>query len=370
MVCDVLTLANTGVRGLQPYQPGKPVEELERELGLQDVVKLASNENPLGPSSFALAAANKALADMHLYPDASGYLLKAALSEKLGVSSAQITLGNGSNEVLDLIARVFLDQASSAVFSQYAFIVYPIAVQAAGAKALVAPAQDWGHDLDAMLAAIADDTRLIFIANPNNPTGNYLPGDKIAAFLDAVPENIIVVLDEAYVEYVSEGDAVDGLQMLASYPNLIVTRTFSKAYGLAGLRLGYSISSPEIADLLNRVRAPFNVSVPAMAAGVAALNDDDYIEKSRLINTQGQQQLSAGLEALSIAYIPSMGNFICAQMPGPAMPYYQELLQRGVIVRPVGVYGMPNHLRISVGLPEQNERFLSALAQVLEQGPL
>lgn len=370
MVCDVLTLANKGVRGLHPYQPGKPIEELERELGLRNVVKLASNENPLGPSSLALNAANKALAEMHLYPDASGYALKAALSDKLGVGSGQITLGNGSNEVLDLIARVFLDQASSAVFSQYAFIVYPIAVQAAGARALVAPARDWGHDLDAMLAAVEDDTRLVFIANPNNPTGNYLSGEKIVAFLDALPEHIIVVLDEAYVEYVSDGNAVDGVQLVASYPNLIITRTFSKAYGLAGLRLGYSISSPEIADLLNRVRAPFNVSVPAMAAGVAALDDVGYIEKSRLINAQGLQQLAAGLDALNIGHIPSMGNFICAQMPGPAMPYYQQLLQRGVIVRPVGVYDMPNHLRISVGLPEQNERFLSALAQVLGQGPL
>jgi len=363
--CDVFALANAGVRGLQPYQPGKPIEELQRELGLSDAVKLASNENPLGPSPLALAAAQRALKQLHLYPDASGFELKKKLAAKLGVSEQQFTLGNGSNDVLDLIARTFLGPGCSAVFSQHAFIVYPIAVQAVGARAIVTPAKNWGHDLDAMAAAIEVDTRVVFIANPNNPTGNYLNRDELSAFLAKVPDHVMVVLDEAYIEFAGADDFPDGLDFLKTYSNIIVTRTFSKAYGLAGLRIGYGISSAETADLLNRVRAPFNVSVPALAAAVAVLDDDDYLQRSQQVNRDGMQQLCQGLDSLGLAYIPSLGNFVAIELAGDAMPVYQALLREGVIVRPVGVYQMPKHLRVSIGLKHENQRFLDALKKVL-----
>jgi histidinol-phosphate aminotransferase len=363
--CDVFALANAGVRGLQPYQPGKPIEELQRELGLSDVVKLASNENPLGPSPLALAAAEKALKNLHLYPDASGFELKKKLAAKLGVTELQFTLGNGSNDVLDLIARTFLGPGCSAVFSQHAFIVYPIAVQAVGARAIVTPAKNWGHDLDAMAAAIEADTRVVFIANPNNPTGNYLNRKELSAFLAKVPDHVMVVLDEAYIEFAGADDFPDCLDFLKTYSNIIVTRTFSKAYGLAGLRIGYGISSADTADLLNRVRAPFNVSVPALAAALAVLDDDDYLQRSQQVNRDGMQQLCQGLDALGLAYIPSLGNFVAIELAGDAMPIYQALLREGVIVRPVGVYQMPKHLRVSIGLKHENQRFLAALKKVL-----
>lgn len=368
MSCDFISLANKGVQGLHPYQPGKPIEELERELGLRNVVKLASNENPLGPPASALTAYRNAAEDLHLYPDAGGFELKACLSAGLSVSPKQITLGNGSNDILDLLARVFLDERSNAVFSQYGFIVYPIATQAVGATAKVVPAKDWGHDLDAMAAAVDDDTRLVFIANPNNPTGTCFAEAALRKFMDSVPGRVVVVLDEAYAEYVSQGDYPNGVALLDEYPNLVVTRTFSKAFGLAGLRVGYAVSNAQIADLLNRVRAPFNVSVPAMAAAVAAYSDVAYLARSREVNDAGMAQFEKGLAKLGLNYIPSAGNFITAEMPGTAQPYYEALLRKGVIVRPIGVYGMPDHLRISIGLPDENERCLTALKRVLAEG--
>nr|WP_255558268.1 histidinol-phosphate transaminase [Zhongshania aquimaris] len=363
-------MANVGVQGLHPYQPGKPIEELQRELGLDSVVKLASNENPLGPSPVAMAAAQTALKQSHLYPDASGFELKKKLAAKLAVHENQFTLGNGSNDVLDLIARTFLSAGSSAVFSQYAFIVYPIAVQAVGARAIVTPAKNWGHDLDAMAAAIEADTKVVFIANPNNPTGNYLGREALSSFLAKVPEHVIVVLDEAYVEFAGVEDFPDGLTFLGDYPNIIVTRTFSKAYGLAGLRIGYGVSSPQIADLLNRVRAPFNVSIPAMSAAVAVLDDQDYLARSQQVNSAGMLQLCSGFDALGLTYIPSVGNFVALELPCDAMPIYQALLKEGVIVRPVGVYQMPKHLRVSIGLEHENARFLSALQKLKSEGVL
>ena len=367
MSCDFIDLANSGIQGLSPYQPGKPIEELERELGLSNVVKLASNENPLGPPQSALDACRAAMKGLHLYPDASGYRLKTSLSAKLGVQPEQLTLGNGSNDVLDLLARVFLDGDSSAVYSQHAFVVYPIAVQAAGARAIVTPAQSWGHDLQAMAEAIDSDTRLVFIANPNNPTGTWLTEQDVRHFLAQVPDNVIVVLDEAYAEYVEEADYPDGVELMADYPNLVVTRTFSKAYGLAGLRVGYAISHPDVADLLNRVRAPFNVNSMALAAAEAALNDTDYLTRSLDVNRRGMIQLGEGLSKLGLDVIPSVGNFIAVAMPGRAGPYYQALLEQGVIARPVGVYEMPKHLRITVGLEQENARCLEALSAVLNE---
>lgn len=365
MSCDFLALANSGVQELHPYQAGKPIEELQRELGLSRVVKLASNENPLGPSAKVIEACQKAAAEIVRYPDSNGFALKAQLSTRLDVSARQITLGNGSNDILDLIARVFLASGTSAVFSRHAFIVYPIAVKACGGRAIVTPAKNWGHDLQAMAAAIEPDTRLIFIANPNNPTGTSVAKDELEAFLERVPGNVIVVLDEAYIEFVEDEHSVDGIQLLKRYSNLIVTRTFSKAYGLAGLRVGYSISHPDIADLLNRVRAPFNVNSLGLAAAQAVLDDEHYLAESRRINREGMAMLEKGLNKLALPFIPSSGNFLAIELPQPAMPVYQALLREGVIVRPVGVYEMPDHLRVSIGLPEENQIFLNALEKVL-----
>lgn len=367
MSCDYISLANSGVQGLHPYQPGKPIEELQRELGLSDVVKLASNENPLGPSPKVIEACRRHGGNVHRYPDSGGFELKHALSARLDVKPEQITLGCGSNDVLDLLARVFLDEGKSAVYSEHAFVVYPIAVQASGARSIVTPAKNWGHDLEAMADAVDGETRVMFVANPNNPTGTWSTRAEVEALLNRVPENVIVVLDEAYTEYVDDPDYPDGLSLLDSYPNLIVTRTFSKAYGLAGLRVGYSISSPEIADLLNRVRAPFNVNSLALAAATAALEDDKYLAQSRELNSAGLQQLASGLKALGLSHIPSVGNFIAVEMPVDAAKAYDALLRQGVIVRPVGVYNMPRHLRVSVGLEAENQRFLDVLPKVLDE---
>ena len=365
MSCDFAALANAGIRGLSPYQAGKPIEELQRELGLDHIVKLASNENPLGPSPRVLEACAQTAQSVTLYPDSNGFELKRALSERFGVAPEQITLGNGSNDLLDLVARAFLAPGTSSVFSQYGFVVYPIATQACGARAIVTPAREWGHDLDAMAAAIAPDARLVFIANPNNPTGTWVSRAALLRFLEQIPDNVVVVLDEAYTEYVDNPDFPNGLELIDRFPNLVVTRTFSKAYGLAGLRVGYSVSHPQIADLLNRVRAPFNVNSLALAAAQAVLADTDYLQRAVEINRSGLQQLADGLRQLGIACIPSVGNFITAEMPGDALPIYQKLLQEGVIVRPLLPYLMPRHLRISVGLPAENDARLSALKKVL-----
>lgn len=365
MSCDYLALAVSGVQKLSPYIPGKPVSELERELGISNIIKLASNENPLGPSEKAIAAIQSALPELTRYPDGNGFELKKALADKLQVNTNQITLGNGSNDVLEIIARAFLDTSSEAVFSEYAFAVYPIVTQAVGAKAVVTPAKNWGHDLAAMAAAITERTKLIFIANPNNPTGTWFTQAEWEAFLAAVPERVIIVLDEAYIEYADSGDAIDGAAYLSQYPNLIVSRTFSKAYGLASLRVGYCASNADIADVLNRVRQPFNVNSLALAAAVASLADADYLKRSRQINDAGMQQLVDGFRALQLSFIPSGGNFVCVDVEQAAGPIYQALLKEGVITRPVSNYGIPNHLRISIGLPEENQRFLAALKKVL-----
>ena len=367
MAVDYQSLAVKGVQALSPYQPGKPIEELARELGLNpaEIIKLASNENPLGPSEKALAAARKALDELCLYPDGNGFELKQALANRFGVAMNQITLGNGSNDVLEVIARCFADTNSEVIFSQYAFAVYPLVTQAIGAKGVSVPARDWGHDLDAMAAAVTERTKLVFVANPNNPTGTVHKSDAIEAFLDRIPEQVLVVLDEAYCEYLTGNGFPDGLRLLDRYPNLIVCRTFSKAWGLAALRVGYSISSPDIADVLNRVRQPFNVDSVALAAATAVLGDDAYLERSREVNEAGLRQLSDGFDRMGLSYIPSAGNFVAVEVGNQSAGIYQALLARGVIVRPIAGYGMPGHLRVSVGLPEENERFLDALAQSL-----
>ena len=365
MTCDFINLTAPGVSELAPYQPGKPLDELEREYGIDDAVKLASNENPLGPSPLALQAVRAALPEIALYPDGNGFLLKTALADRLGGDLAQITLGNGSNEVLELVARAFLAPGREALFSQYAFVVYPIVTQASGATAVVVAAQEWGHDLDAMAAAISERTAVVFIANPNNPTGTWVDGQALEAFLERVPSRVIVVIDEAYAEYVTEPAYPDASRWLGRFPNLVVTRTFSKAYGLAGLRVGYALSHPEVADLLNRVREPFNVNSLALVAATAALGDEEFLAASRALNQDGMAQLQAGCDAQGLSYIPSLGNFLTVALPRPGNEVYEDLLRQGVIVRPVGNYGLPDHLRFSIGTQAQNARLLSALGRVL-----
>jgi histidinol-phosphate aminotransferase len=366
-----LALATPGVQALQPYLPGKPVDELEREYGISNAIKLASNENPYGPGPLALAAARTALEDLCRYPDGSGYLLAERLARKHQLDQACITLGNGSNDVLDIIARVFLTPENEAVFSQHAFAVYPIAVQAAGATARVAPAHDgsrgpaYGHDLAAMLDRVGQATRLVFIANPNNPTGTWLGSDELESFITALPAHVMVVVDEAYFEYVELDDYPDTSAWLGRFPNLIVTRTFSKAYGLAGLRMGYALSHPDVAGLLNRVRQPFNVNSVAQAAAVAALDDDEYLQQSIRRNREGMAQLVAGFEALGLPYIESAGNFVAVDCGRSGADVYESLLRQGVIVRPVANYGLPGHLRVTIGRADENARFLHALEQVL-----
>lgn len=354
------------VRAIAPYLPGKPIAELARELGLNeaDIVKLASNENPLGPSPRALAAAQDALHEMARYPDGAGFALKAKLSARFGITASQMVLGNGSNDILDMVARAFLAPGTSAVYAQHAFAVYPIATQTVGAQGIEVAAKHYGHDLAAMRAEIRDDTRVLWIANPNNPTGSFLPWAEIEGFLETVPSQVIVVLDEAYGEYLSADDRCDTLAWIARFPNLLVSRTFSKAYGLAGLRVGYGVGHPAVIDLLNRVRHPFNVNAPALAAAEAALDDTEFLARSYALNTAGMAQLVAGLATMNIETIPSKANFLLARV-GDAARINQALLQRGVIVRPVANYGLPEFLRVSVGLAGQNARFLDALRECL-----
>ncbi|MGB5425362.1 MAG: histidinol-phosphate transaminase [Gammaproteobacteria bacterium] len=366
-----LDLAAPGVRALQPYQPGKPVEELEREYGISNAIKLASNENPYGPGPLAIAAASAAIKGLSRYPDGSGYQLAERLARKHQLDPACITLGNGSNDVLDIIARVFLTPEHESVFSQHAFAVYPIAVQAVGATACVAPAHEgshgsaYGHDLGAMLERVGSATRLVFIANPNNPTGTWLGSAELESFISALPAHVMVVVDEAYFEYVEEADYPDTSTWLERFPNLIVTRTFSKAYGLAGLRIGYALSHPDVAGLLNRVRQPFNVNSVAQAAALAALDDDDHLQQCIRRNREGMAQLVSGFEALGLSCIKSAGNFVCVDTGRSGADVYASLLRKGVIVRPVANYGLPGHLRVTVGRADENARFLHALEQVL-----
>jgi len=363
---NVVHHAPPHIRAIAPYQPGKPISELAREMGLDeaDIVKLASNENPLGVSPMAQAAIQAELAGLVLYPDGNGYALKSAIAGRLGVGLDQIVLGNGSNDVLEMAARALLMPGQSAVYSEHAFAVYPLAVQAVGSEGIAAPARAFGHDLGAMLAAIRPDTRVVFIANPNNPTGTLLAAGELHDFLAAVPENVAVVLDEAYVEFLDPADVAPSVAWLAEFPNLIVTRTFSKAYGLAGLRVGYALAHPHVADLLNRVRQPFNVNSLALAAAAAALDDADFLAEAKRVNDAGMAQLTEGFRRLGLDWIPSAGNFVCVRV-GDAGAVFQGLLRKGVIVRPVANYGMPEYLRVSIGLPGQNDRFLTALTEIL-----
>jgi len=358
-MCDFFSLATTGVQGLKPYQPGKPLEELEREYGISNAVKLASNENPLGPSPMVLEALKNLCTPEGIarYPDGSGFRLKHALSQHLGIPEQQITLGNGSNDILEIIARTFVTPEQAIMFSQHAFAV--------SAHMQITPAKDWGYDLNAMQAALNEQTQVIFIANPNNPTGTWLEGDRLKRFIESVPNNVLVVLDEAYVEYVDDPAYPDSLPWLEQHPNLIITRTFSKAYGLASLRVGYALSHPDIADLLNRVRQPFNVNSMALLAAEVALQDKDHLAQAIAVNNSGMLQLTSAFTEMGLCYIPSVGNFITVDTEQTGTEVYESLLREGVIVRPVANYGLPNHLRISIGLEQENAQCIAALKRVL-----
>jgi histidinol-phosphate aminotransferase len=363
---DICDLAPGYIRAIAPYQPGKPISELAREFGLDpnDIIKLASNENPLGVSPLAMQAMRQALADVARYPDGNGFELKQALSQRYGVDMSQIVLGNGSNDVLDLAARAFLAPGIEAMYSQHAFAVYPLATQAIGATGIEVPARDFAHDLGAMLQAVSPRTRLIFLANPNNPTGTLIRGSELHAFLRALPLSVIVVLDEAYNEYIPAELKSDTVGWLREFPNLIITRTFSKAYGLAGLRVGYAFADAGIADLMNRVRQPFNVNSISLAAATAGLGDREFVRRSFELNQSGMRRITQGLAQLGLTYIPSFGNFVSFKVKD-ASGVFQRLLKRGVIVRPIASYGMPDYLRVSSGLESENERFLEALQQSL-----
>ena len=348
------------IRAISPYQPGKPITQLSREMGIpvDRIVKLASNENPLGMSPKAKTALEKAIGSVERYPD--GYELKAAVAEHTGLGMERIILGNGSNDLLDMLARVFLAPGRSSVFSQYSFAVYPLASLSVGAELIAVPAREFGHDLSAMRAAVRSDTRLVWIANPNNPTGTFVPYPQLKAFLQSLSSDVIVVLDEAYNEYIPQSERVDTKDWLGEFPNLVITRTFSKIYGLAGLRVGYALAAAEVADLVNRVRQPFNCNNLALAAATAALDDHDFIARSHALNLAGMEQLLAGFGRLGFSHIPSYGNFVTFKA-GDAAAVNEKLLRQGIIVRPIAGYGMPEWLRVTIGTEEENRRFLEAL---------
>jgi histidinol-phosphate aminotransferase len=368
MKMDPCELSPAYIRAIAPYQPGKPISELARELGLREesIVKLASNENPRGIGPRTRAAIERALAEIARYPDGNGYELKQALARRYGVEMSSIVLGNGSNDVLELVSLAFLGPGRAAVYSQHAFAVYPLATQARGARAIAVPARDYGHDLPAMATAIDEETCVVWIANPNNPTGTLARPEQLEAFLKAVPERVIVVVDEAYNEYLGPELKAETVKWLRRHPNLIVTRTFSKAYGLAGLRVGYAFAHASVADVMNRVRQPFNVNSLALVAASAALDDMEFVARSYAENLQGMRQLEEGARRLGLERIPSYGNFLAIRV-GRAKEIFRRLLRRGVIVRPVDNYELPEHLRVTIGTAEENDRFLSALAAALKE---
>jgi histidinol-phosphate aminotransferase len=369
MMMDLCELSPSYVRSIAPYQPGKPISELAREMGLDEkaIVKLASNENPRGIGPRTRAAIDAALAEIARYPDGNGFELKQALARRYSVDMGSVVLGNGSNDVLELVALAFLGPGRAAVFSQHCFAVYPLATQARGARSIVVPAKNYAHDLEAMARAVDDETYVAWIANPNNPTGTFARHEEIETFLKRVPERVLVVLDEAYNEYLTPDLRSDTVKLIKRHPNLVITRTFSKAYGLAGLRVGYALAHASVADVMNRVRQPFNVNSLALAAATAALDDMEFVARSYAENLQGLRQLEEGSTRLGLDFIPSHGNFLTIRV-GKAPEVYKKLLRRGVIVRPVGGgYQLPEHLRVTVGTAQENERFLAALSASLKE---
>lgn len=368
MTINWIKRANPKIQELVPYRPGKSHDAIARELGIDGLIKLASNENPRGPGPAVRDAVREHMDSLRLYPDQHD--LVQALSRKLSVPPECITLGNGSNDALDLLARVFLAPGRSAIVSQYCFLVYPLVVALAGAELIEVPAAQYGHDLKEMRAAVRNTTSLMYIANPNNPTGTSFSLQALEDLLSEIPKGVVVVLDEAYFEYVQRSNYPNGLTLLQRYENLVVTRTFSKVYGLASARIGYAVSNPKIADLLNRARQPFNANGMAMVAALAALNDGSFVDSSVKLNRAGITQLVSGLTRMQIPFIPSAGNFIsfdASMYLGVRVSnLYQDLLKQGVIVRSLDNYQLPNHLRVTIGLSDENARFLRALTSCLE----
>ena len=364
---DLKKLVNKGIDGLSPYEPGKPIEDLERELGIKNAVKLASNENPVGPSPKIVESIEKIVKETHRYPDGNATRLKAKISRKFNILENQVTVGNGSNDIIEFVARSFLGPNDSAVYSEHAFAVYPLVVRAVGAMGIEVPAKNFSHDLEAMLDSIEENTKLIFIANPNNPTGSFIEQSELLNFLEKVPEEIIVLLDQAYFEYSSFETSDLEFDVLERFPNLVISRSFSKAYGLAGFRVGYSVSSIEIADYLNRVRQPFNANSLALYAAEIALDDDQFIKKCLELNFEQKQILFNGLQASGFECLPSSANFISFDCGEDSNDAFNKLLLEGVIVRSLRVYKMPNFLRVSVGLPEENLTFLEKIKSTLSK---
>lgn len=357
---------NPALQNVPVYQPGRPIEEVARELGLpaQDVIKLASNENPLGPSPAGLAAMQKAISTLHLYPDGNAFYLKQKLGKKLGVEPANLILGNGSNEIIEFVGHALMGTGVDVVMSQYCFAVYPIVTRLFGANPIVVPAKNYGHDLSAMLTAITPKTKVVFVANPNNPTGTLAPREEILKLVRDVPQNVLLVMDEAYIEFLDEPvDLISPIRR-GEHPNLLLMRTFSKIYGLAGLRLGYGIAQPELIAALEKIRQPFNINSIAQAGALAALDDVEHVRKTRTNNAEGLKFFSESLRAAKLEFIPSAANFILVRV-GDGQRVFDELQKCGVIVRPLGGYQLPEWIRISIGTPAENKRCLEALKKVL-----
>ena len=349
---------------IQPYQGGKPIEEVQRELGITDIIKLASNENPLGPSPLAVQAIAESAGQVHLYPDGNAYYLKRELAAHLGVSAERLILGNGSNDVLQLIAEAYVAPDDEVIYAEGAFVVYSLVTKLCSATAVVVPMVNDTHDLSAMAAAITDKTKVIFIANPNNPTGTMVTTDETAAFMEQVPNDVLVVFDEAYYEYVARSDYPQTLPYVLEGRNFVITRTFSKIYGLAGLRIGYGIAPPALVETLNRVRQPFNCSLVGQAAARAALKDTAHVKESQKSNATGKAFLYKAFDDMGLRYIETEGNFIMLHVEPSGAEITEALLKQGVIVRPMAGYGYPNAVRVTIGTQEENERFIKALKVV------
>ena len=354
-----------GIETIHPYQGGKPIEEVQRELGITDIIKLASNENPLGPSPLAKEAIQGAAAQVHLYPDGNAYYLKEDLAKHVGVAPENLILGNGSNEVLQIIGETYISPNDEVIYSESAFVVYMLVAKICGAKSVITPMRDYTQDLEAMADAITDQTRVIFVANPNNPTGTIVTKDQAERFMERVPESVLVVFDEAYYEYIDRPDYPYTLPYIHEGRNVTITRTFSKIYGLAGLRIGYGIAKPEIIEMMNRVRQPFNCNLVAQAGARAALKDVEHVRRSRQINASGKIYLYEALDQMGLVYVESDGNFILVHFDQSGQQIADALMRKGVIVRPVAGYGFPNSIRVTIGVPGENERFVSALRDVL-----
>jgi len=366
MDLEIKDLINSSIKSLTPYEPGKPIEDLEREYGVKNAVKLASNESPLGPSPKVLKALEEVISGVHRYPDGNGFRLKEALSSKHSVGISALTLGNGSNDIIEFVARCFLSPKDNAIYSKYTFAVYPLIVQALGAEGIEVEAKDWGHDLQAMLEAINKDTKIIFIANPNNPTGTFIKKNEMIRFLEKVPSRVIVLLDQAYFDYSNYEFEDVSFGLVEDFPNLVISRTFSKAYGLAGLRVGYSVSSSYIADYLNRVRQPFNVNSLALAAAESALSDEEHLKKCLMINKDEKERLYRFFISNGYNYIESFTNFISFDCKDNSNEVFKNLLPKGVIARSMDIYKMPRYLRVTIGLPEENSIFMESLITLNE----